>query len=360
MKKLSEGGQAAASKAAAAVGKGAAGKGAAAGKVAVVGSGSFGTAIAAMLADKGCPVTIYARRKKVASGINSRHRNPEHLSDVELPETLKASDDIEEAIDGAQSAVIAVPSVYLRGTSASLKGIVGKDMPLVVLSKGLEKGRLHLMNEVVAEELGDTSRTALLSGPNHAEELALRIPSATVVASESKRVREYFQDLIHSDFFRVYTSSDVKGVGICGAAKNIIAIASGIVYGYGFGDNTAAVIMTRGSAEIARLVVAAGGSPMTPNGLAGIGDLIVTCSSAHSRNRRFGEFLGRGGDLEGFKKTTNMVVEGTNACEAVLDLADILEVEMPICQAVSDVVFGGLSVRDAVQGLLSRPRKDEF
>jgi glycerol-3-phosphate dehydrogenase (NAD(P)+) len=212
----------------------------------------------------------------------------------------------------------------------------------------------------VADELGAGARIALLSGPNHAEEIARGIPSATVIAAKDEDLRNFIQEVFHNDVFRVYASSDVTGVGLCGATKNVIAIAAGAIYGYGFGDNTAAVIMTRGCAEISRLVEAAGGDHRTSTGLAGIGDLIVTCGSKHSRNRRFGEFLGKGGTFEEFKKSTNMVVEGVNSCKAVLALAKKYGVEMPICEAVESVVFEGASIEAALSSLYARPMKDEF
>lgn len=330
------------------------------GVVAVIGSGSWGTAMAGLLAARCDEVALWCRDAAVAGAINATRRNPRHLVDYELPENVAATSDRACALDGAEVAVLAVPSSYLRGTCASLAGLVPGDVPLLVLTKGVEVGTNKLMLDVVADELGHRERIAVLSGPNHAEEVVRGIPSGTVIASPSRDTAEFFRDAFAAPSFRTYISRDVAGVELCAAFKNVIAIAVGLSYGLGFGDNTAAMLMTRGLAEMSRLVVKAGGQAITCMGLAGTGDLIATCTSEHSRNRRFGKMVAEGKTLDDFTQETHMVAEGALACKTIGTLAAHYGVELPITEAVRAVVWEGAEPKEIGRALADRPLTTEF
>ena len=256
-------------------------------KIAVIGAGSWGTALANLLAHNGHNVSLWARRSEVATSINKDHRNPRYLTDVELHSDVVATLSHRDAVLRARAAVIVTPSNLLRGVARALADAVDQDFPVIICSKGVEEGSGMLPIEVFASEMGNPDRFAVLSGPNHAEEVVRGIPSGTVIASPSRDTAEFFRDAFAAPSFRTYISRDVAGVELCAAFKNVIAIAVGLSYGLGFGDNTAAMLMTRGLAEMSRLVVKAGGQAITCMGLAGTGDLIATCTSEHSRNRRF-------------------------------------------------------------------------
>ena len=329
-------------------------------RIAVIGSGSWGTAMAGMLADRAGEVTLWCRDALLAERVNETHRNPRHLTDYELPENVRATADEACALAGAEVVVLAVPSAFLRATCARVASLVGAAVPVLVLTKGVELESHELMHEVVADELGHRERVAVLSGPNHAEEVCLGKLSAAVLASESPEVARRLQELVVSPNFRVYVSADVVGVEICGAVKNVVAIACGAAAGFGAGDNTLAVIMTRGLAEIGRVAAALGADPLTPMGLAGMGDLVATCTSRHSRNRSFGEALARGESLEAYEARTRMVVEGARAAESVLALAKAHGVEVPITSAVHAVLHEGVNVLDATDALLDRRPREEF
>ena len=329
-------------------------------RIAVVGAGSWGTAIAKVLGEKVYGVTMYARKPEVAAAINAEHANPRYLSDSVLPKTVTAVSDIAESVRGADAVAVVMPSSTMRETARAMAGAVGEDTPVVVLSKGVEADTGKLMIEVLEDELGNPERLAALSGPNHAEEVVIGMPSATVLASSSDATANLLRDIFFTPTFRVYTSSDVVGVELCAAAKNIVAIACGIAAGAGFGDNTAALLMTRGLAEMSRLTKALGGDPLTCMGLAGMGDLIATCSSKHSRNRTLGEIIAAGGTLEDFVAKTHMVAEGAVAAKTVTDLAERAGVEMPIGRTVRGLLWEGLSLTDAVDQLLSRSPKPEM
>lgn len=331
-----------------------------AGRMAVVGSGSWGTAMAGMLAPRAREVALWCRDPELARETERTRRNPRHLTCYELPANVRATADRAGAVRDAEVVVMAVPSAYLRETCRDFAPLVPAGVPVLVLTKGVEAGTGRLMVDVVAEELGDRSRVAALSGPNHAEEVCQGKVSAAVLASESPDVAARLQELLVSPSFRVYVSRDVTGVGICGAVKNVVAIACGAAAGFGAGDNTLAVIMTRGLAEIGRVAAALGADPLTPMGLAGMGDLVATCTSRHSRNRTFGEALARGETLEGFEARTHTVVEGARAAESVLALARERGVEVPITSAVHTVLSDGASVLDATDSLLGRPPGEEF
>ncbi len=330
-------------------------------KFAVIGAGSWGTAIAHLLALNGHNVSMWARDERIVDSINTHHKNPTYLEDATLDENITATLSFEEAFREADGCALVVPSANLREIAESFKTYVTDDMPIAVCSKGAEKDSGLLANEVLGEVLGGEDRVAVLSGPTHAEEVIRDIPTAATCASSNMETAVFFRDAFSSENFRVYTSNDISGVEICAAFKNVIAIAVGIAYGLGFGDNTAALIITRGVAEMSRMVVACGGSPQTCQGLAGVGDMVVTCMSHHSRNRTFGEdYLCHGKTVEDFKADTHMVVEGAVAAKNLLTLASRYDVEIPITKSIYSVIYEGLDPREAATMLARRPLKHEF
>ena len=329
-------------------------------RVAVIGAGSWGTAVSWLLAGKGHDVSLWSREPEVADGINAEHHNPLYLPDVALGERVTASCDIERTLFGAEAVAMVTPSVGVRETAEHMRAHLGADVPVVILSKGVEGGSNLLMTEVLTDVLGNKERIAGLSGPNHAEEVSRGIPSATVVAAYAPAVGELFQDIFMTPFFRVYTNPDVVGVEMCGASKNVIAIAAGMCDGLGYGDNTKATLMTRGLAEMTRLGAELGANPMTFMGLAGMGDLIVTCTSRHSRNRALGELLAKGGTLQEFTDRTHMVAEGAVACVTVDELATREGLELPITRQVRAVLYEGMPVAEGEKALLGREARDEL
>ena len=329
-------------------------------KACVVGSGSWGTAFTGLLAPNVGEVVLWCRSAQVAEEINLRRRNPRRLTDYELCENVSATADAALALGGSGVVVLAVPSAHLRGVCRGIASFVPDDAIIVVLTKGMEPGTHKLMHEIAADELGDVSRIAVVSGPNHAEEISRGQVSAAVVASSDASVAERVQDLVFSYSFRSYVSSDVVGVEVCGAVKNVVAIACGLAAGLGAGDNTLAALMTRGIAEVARISSALGGDPLTPMGLAGMGDLVATCTSEHSRNRTFGEALARGETLAEYEARTNMVVEGARAAMSVHELAVERGIEAPITAAVHGVLVNELDIDSAKESLLGRLPREEF
>ncbi|MEZ7236854.1 NAD(P)H-dependent glycerol-3-phosphate dehydrogenase [Rhodococcus sp. GXMU-t2271] len=330
-------------------------------KAAVLGAGSWGTAFAKVLAEAGTDVTIWARRAEVAEAIATRHENPDYLPGVELPATVRATADHRVALDGVDFLVLAVPSQTLRANLESWRDDIGPEATLLSLAKGIESGTLMRMSQVIAQVTGaEHDRIAVLSGPNLAREIADRQPAATVIAcSDSTRALE-IQRACATGYFRPYTNTDVIGCEIGGACKNVIALACGMAAGVGLGDNTVASIITRGLAEITRLGTALGAKPATLAGLAGVGDLVATCTSPLSRNRSFGERLGRGGTLESAQEATHgQVAEGVKSCTSVRALAASYDVEMPLTDAVHRVCYEGMSVPEAIGLLLGRRVKPE-
>lgn len=328
--------------------------------VAVIGAGSWGTALAQVLAGNGHDVGLWARKLEVVDGINAEHRNPRYLSEIVLSERIVASLSYEDALRDAQAAVIVTPSSLMRDVACTLADTVDTDFPVIICSKGVEEGSGLLPVEVFEAEMGNAARLAVLSGPNFAAEVIRGIPSGTVVASSDEGTALLFQELFATDSFRTYASDDVTGVELCAAFKNVIAIAVGVSYGIGYGDNTAAMLMTRGLAEMSRLVVRCAGQAITCMGLAGTGDLVATCTSEHSRNRSFGKMLAEGGTLDEFVARTHMVVEGALACKTLKTLADAYGVELPITDVVRSVVWEGADPRDVAKTLTSRPLTTEF
>lgn len=326
----------------------------------MLGAGSWGTAFAKVLADAGTDVTIWARRPEVAKALATEHRNPFYLPDVQLP-SLRATHDHAEALDGADIVVLAVPSQSLRANLETWRDSIGPDAALLSLAKGIETGTLLRMSQVIGAVTGaDESRIAVLSGPNLAKEIAAEQPAATVIACTDAARAAALQQACANGYFRPYTNTDVIGCEIGGACKNVIALACGIASGMGLGDNSIASLITRGLAEIIRLGVALGAEPVTLAGLAGVGDLVATCTSPLSRNRSFGHVLGAGGSMEAAQEATHgQVAEGVKSCTSVRALAAAHNVEMPLTTSVHQVCHEGVSVREAVGNLLGRRIKPE-
>ncbi len=326
-----------------------------------MGAGAWGTALAKVLAEAGSSVTVWARRSETADEINTTHGNAEYLPDTPLPAEIRATADPAKALSGITTVFLAMPAQVMRENIAQWNGLLDPHATLVSLAKGIEIGTLLRMSQVVAQVTGaDPSRIAVLSGPNLATEIAQRQPAATVIASNDSGRAVALQRALSAGYFRPYTNSDVIGVEIGGACKNVIALACGVAAGVGLGENTAAAIITRGLAEIIRLGIALGAKTTTLAGLAGVGDLVATCTSPYSRNRSFGERLGKGGTLESAMQAVGgHVAEGVTSCQSVLALAESYDVEMPLTDAVFRVCHRGLSVQDAIALLLGRSTKPE-
>src|ERR1700744_5110191 len=335
-----------------------------AGAVAVMGAGAWGTAVAKVLSEAGGPETevkLWARRAEIAEQINTTRSNPAYLPGAVLPPGVRATADARDALDGVTTVLLAVPAQTMRANLEHWAPLVAVGAPLVSLAKGIELGTLMRMSQVVISVTGvDPSQVAVISGPNLASEIAQCQPTATVVACSDSGRAVALQRMLNSGYFRPYTNSDVVGTEIGGACKNVIALACGMAAGVGLGENTAAAIITRGLAEIMRLGIAVGAKGATLAGLAGVGDLVATCTSPHSRNRSLGERLGRGGTMESAMRAgEGHVVEGVTSCEAVLALASSYDVEMPLTDAGHRVCHKGLSVGEAMALLLGRSTKPE-
>jgi len=329
-------------------------------RVAVYGTGSWGTAFAVVLADAGCEVTLWGRRAEVAEAVNTTRTNPDYLPGVTLPDAVRATTDPAEAAAGAEFTVLAVPSQTLRDNLARWTPLLPPDTVLVSLMKGIELGTAKRMSEVIEEVAGaGPDRIAVLSGPNLAREIADRQPAASVVACRDEAVARRLQAACHTPYFRPYTNTDVVGCELGGAVKNVIALAVGIADGMGLGDNAKASLITRGLAETTRLGLAMGADAHTFAGLAGLGDLVATCSSPLSRNHTFGTNLGKGMTLEETVAITRQTAEGVKSCESVLDLARRHGVEMPITETVVGIVHEGKPPLVALKELMSRSAKAE-
>lgn len=324
------------------------------GQISVIGAGSWGTAIAHLLAEKGLKVLLWGRDDQQIAFLKKRYVNPRYLTNLKLNPNIIFTDQIKKAVNFADLLVMAVPSLAMRQTLQKMQPFLKKEKRFLSLTKGLEEKTCLRMSEVIAEVAGTDSEIAVLSGPNHAEEVSQKIPSATVIASTNTDFSEQLQTLFLTHYFRVYTNSDIKGVELAGATKNVIAIAAGVSDGLGFGDNTKASLITRGVAEITRLGVALGAQPMTFAGLAGIGDLIVTCISRYSRNRAVGELLAQGLTLTEIQKQTTMVAEGIKTAPVVVQLAKRHDVEVPICESVYALLYQKKDPHQIVNDLLGR------
>ncbi|MBD0292700.1 MAG: NAD(P)-dependent glycerol-3-phosphate dehydrogenase [Jiangellaceae bacterium] len=329
-------------------------------RAAVFGGGSWGTAFSLVLADAGTEVALWCRRPELCQAINTVRLNPDYLPDIELPDAVRATADPAEAAAGAELVVLAVPSQTLRQNLTAWVPVLPSGVVFVSLMKGIELGTAKRMSEVIADVVqAPPERVAVISGPNLAREIAERQPAASVVASLDEGVAEHVQRACHSPAFRPYTNRDVVGTELGGTVKNVIALAVGIAGGLGFGHNSQASVITRGLAETARLGAALGADPFTFAGLAGLGDLVATCSSPLSRNRTFGEKLGRGQSVAQIAASTRQVAEGVKSCESVLDLANRHGVDVPIVEHVSYVVRGEMNPAQMLASLLSRTAKPE-
>jgi glycerol-3-phosphate dehydrogenase (NAD(P)+) len=329
-------------------------------KVAVMGSGSWGTAFSVVLADAGNDVTLWARREELCTTINEKRENTDYLPGIELPDTVRATHDAEEALTEAEDVFFVVPAQTFRQNLRDWVDFIPGDALLVSLMKGVELGTLRRMSEVIVDETGaDPGRIGVVSGPNLAKEIARREPAASVVACTDEDNVKRLRAMCHSASFRPYSSTDLIGCELGGTYKNIIALAVGMAVGLGFGDNTTASVITRGLAETARLSAKFGADPMTLMGLAGLGDLVATCSSPLSRNRTFGEKLGQGLTTEEITASTRQVAEGVKSCSSLLDLARSVDVYAPIVEAVHSVVEGKMTAADMLTALISKEAKHE-
>lgn len=327
-------------------------------KIAFIGGGSFGTALAILLAKKGNEVSIYDRDESVVNDINNNRTNNKYIKDLVIPNGVRAYSDLDKAIISADYIVFAIPSHVIRTMAKSLKGRINPNIPIISIAKGIDEETDERLSVVIERELNNP--VVVLSGPSHAEEVAANIPTTLVVTSRNMKYAKDVQDLFMTADFRVYTNEDIIGVEIGGAVKNIIALATGIVDGMGYGDNTKAALMTRGMKEISRIGIALGGKAETFYGLTGMGDLIVTCTSMHSRNRRAGMLIGKGKSLEETLKEVGMVVEGVKACKAFYELKEKIGVSMPITDVLYKALFLEKDPKECVRELMERDKKSEL
>lgn len=327
-------------------------------KVCVLGAGSWGTALSIVLANNGHDVTVWSIDPEEVLMLKDYREQRDKLPGVMVPSIIEFTTDMEMAVSGAEVIVCAVPSPFVRSTMKSAAPYVTEGAVIVDVAKGIEDGTYKTMTEIIEEECPKAC-VAILSGPSHAEEVGRKIPTTVVAGAKCKKVAELVQDVFMNEVFRVYTSPDVIGIELGGSLKNVIALAAGAIDGLGMGDNTKAALMTRGITEISRLVVAMGGHIETVAGLSGIGDLIVTCTSKHSRNRNAGFLLGQGKTYQEAMDEVKMVVEGVYSAKAALALGQKYGVSMPIVEAVNAVLFDGADVKEATKQLLMRDRTSE-
>ncbi len=327
-------------------------------EIGMIGAGSWGMALAVLLHNNGHQVTIWSALEDEVKLLMEKRENPEKLPGVLLDEKISITADLESAVCGKDILVLAVPSPFVRSTAAEMREYVAQGQILVNVAKGIEESTLMTLSQVIADEIPQAD-VAVLSGPSHAEEVGRGIPTTIVVGASSKKTAEYVQNVFMSPVFRVYTSPDVLGIELGAALKNVVALAAGIADGLGYGDNTKAALITRGISEIARLGTAMGGKAETFSGLSGIGDLIVTCASMHSRNRRAGILIGKGYSMEQAMKEVKMVVEGVYSAKAAMALAEKYGVDLPIIEQVNAVLFGGKAPQEAVNDLMLRDKKIE-
>ena len=330
-------------------------------KISVIGSGGWGIALAILLHENGHNLTIWSFDKKEVEELKETRQNKAKLPNILIPNDIEVTNDLKEAVDNKDILVLAVPSKAIRSVSKSLKDIIKDNQIIVNVAKGLEEDTLKTMTDIIEEELKEKKpQVAVLSGPSHAEEVGKGIPTTCVVSAHNKELTLYLQNIFMNPSFRVYTSLDMIGVEIGGALKNVIALAAGIADGLNYGDNTKAALITRGIKEISTLGVAMGGEQSTFYGLTGLGDLIVTCASMHSRNRRAGILLGQGKTLDEAIKEVNMVVEGVYSAKSALMAAKKYNVEIPIIEQVNAVLFENKNAAEAVNELMIRDKKLEI
>ena len=328
-------------------------------KTAVIGAGSWGTALSLVLHTNGNDVTVWSIVEQEVQMLREKHEHVDKLPGVKLPEDITFTTDLKEAIEGKDYLILAVPSVFTRSTAKSMAPFVKKGQVIVCVAKGIEENTLMTLSDIVEQEI-PAADVAVMCGPSHAEEVGIGLPTTVVAGARKKSVAEGVQDIFMNEVFRVYTSPDMLGICIGGALKNVIALAAGIADGLGYGDNTKAALITRGITEIARLGIAMGADPMTFTGLTGIGDLIVTCASMHSRNRRAGILIGKGYTKDEAMAEVQMVVEGVYAAKAAHKLAEKYNVEMPIVEQVNAVLFDDKKPSEAVKELMLRDKKIEL
>ncbi|MBQ7707630.1 MAG: NAD(P)-dependent glycerol-3-phosphate dehydrogenase [Lachnospiraceae bacterium] len=327
-------------------------------KVSILGAGSWGTAISVLLCDNGHDVMVWSIDKDEIKMLSEEREHKTKLPGVKISDNLKLTNDAKEAVEFAELIVMVVPSPFVRSTSKTIAPYVKENQLIVNLAKGIEESTLMVLTDVIKDEIPQ-AKTAVLSGPSHAEEVGKRLPTTVVAGAENKEDALLIQDVFMSEYFRVYTSPDVLGIELGGALKNVIALAAGISDGLGCGDNAKAALITRGISEIKKLGVAMGGDAETFGGLSGIGDLIVTCSSIHSRNRMAGYYMGQGFTYKEAMDKVKMVVEGVYSAKAALKLSEKYGVEMPIVTIVNEILFGNITAKDALKQLLTRMRTSE-
>lgn len=328
-------------------------------KIAILGGGSWGSALSILLCNEGKKVDLWVRSQEQALEMAVEKTNNKYLNGVKLPESLRVSNSLEEVVKGKDIIVLAIPTQNVRPVIERIKSMVSADQIIVNLAKGIENNTMMRISEIVKEYLPDNPFVAL-SGPSHAEEVAINIPTTLVSASTNKQAAEKVQDEFSTPSLRIYTNPDIIGVELGGALKNIIALGAGISDGLGFGDNTKAALMTRGMFEMAKLGVAMGADPDTFSGLSGMGDLIVTCTSMHSRNRRAGILIGKGLSMDEAANEVGMVVEGIKTTKSTYELANKLNVDMPITKEIYNVLYKGADVRQSVIKLMGREKKHEM
>lgn len=326
-------------------------------KISILGGGSWGIAIAVLLYKNGHEITVWSALEDEIKMLQEKHEH-KMLPDVKLPEDMIFTADDKEAVEGRDLLVMAVASAYTRTTAHRISSLVARDQKILNVAKGIEEHTLMTLSEIIEQEIPQAD-VAVMSGPSHAEEVGRGIPTTIVVGARSRATAEYIQNLFMNEVFRVYISPDVLGMELGGSLKNVVALAAGIADGLGYGDNTKAALITRGIAEIARLGIAMGGRFETFCGLTGIGDLIVTCASMHSRNRRAGILIGQGRSCEAAMAEVQMVVEGVYSAKAAMELAEKYQIQMPIIEQVNKVLFEGKSAAQAVKELMLRDRKEE-
>ncbi len=326
-------------------------------KITILGGGSWGIAIAVLLHKNGHEITIWSALEDEVKMLKENHEH-KMLPGVRLPEDISFTADDKEAVEGSDLLVMAVASAYTRSTAHRISDLVSQDQKVLNVAKGIEEHTLMTLSEIIEQEIPQAD-VAVMSGPSHAEEVGRGIPTSIVVGARSRATAEYIQNLFMNEVFRVYISPDVLGMELGGSLKNVVALAAGIADGLGYGDNTKAALITRGITEIARLGTAMGGKFETFCGLTGIGDLIVTCASMHSRNRRAGILIGQGKSYEEAMAEVQMVVEGVYSARAAMELAEKYQIQMPIIEQVNKVLFEGKSAAQAVKELMLRDRKEE-
>lgn len=327
-------------------------------KISVLGAGSWGTALSLLLYNNGHKVTLWSALKDEVEMLSQKREHASKLPGVKLPEDMEITTDLEKVLEDPDVAVLAVPSPFTRSTAAQMAPYVKDGQKIINVAKGVEEKTLMTLSEIIEQEIPN-GEVCVLSGPSHAEEVGRGLPTTCVVSAKTRETAEYLQGIFMSPVFRVYTTPDILGVELGGALKNVIALAAGTADGLGYGDNTKAALITRGIAEISRLGVKMGAKAETFYGLSGIGDLIVTCASVHSRNRKAGYLLGKGHTMEEAMKELQMVVEGVYSAKAAKGLSEKYDVEMPIINEVNKVLFEGKAASEAVIDLMLRDKKVE-